>query len=92
MKELIRHAKTGGTLGCSDQVMVEFTTLRSGGQIKSRVRRLNFSRADFHLLKELVYGKLWKTALRDKGTEQSSQLFKNIYFGVQALPIPPCKK
>lgn len=82
MKEIIRHVKTGGILGCSDQALVEFTTLRDMGQIKSRVRTLNFRRADFHLLKELVYGMLWKTALRDKGMEQSLQLFNNNFLGV----------
>lgn len=57
MKELMRHVKTGGTLGCSDQALVEFTTLKDAGQIKSRARTL-FRRAHFHLLRELVYGML----------------------------------
>lgn len=81
MKELMRHVKTGGTLGCSDQALMEFTTLKDAGQIKSRARTL-FRRAHFHLLRELVYGMLWQTALKDKGTEESSQLFKNDFLGV----------
>lgn len=74
MKERIRHVNTGGTLG-----LVELTTLRDVGQIKKRGRTQNFRRADFHLFKELVYETLSETALRDKGTEQSSQLLRTFF-------------
>ena len=46
----------------------------------------------FQLFKELVDGTLWKTALRDKGAEQSWPLFKDILFRAQELSIPMCKK
>ena len=62
------------------------------GQLKSRVRTLNFRRANFQLVKELVDGTPWETALRDKGAEQSWQIFENIFLRAQDLSIPMCKK
>ena len=52
--ELIGHIKTGGSLGCSDHVLVEFAVLRDVGQAKSKVRTLNFRKAKFQLFKDLV--------------------------------------
>ena len=69
--ELIGDAKTGGSLGCSHHALVEFTVLKDTGQAKSKVRTLNFRKANFQLFKELVNRTLWETALRDKGAEQS---------------------
>ncbi|KFM04153.1 hypothetical protein AS27_10717, partial [Aptenodytes forsteri] len=34
----------------------------------------------------------WKTGLRDKGAEQSRQIFKNAFHRAQELSIPRCKK
>ena len=50
--ELIGDVKIGGSLGCSDLAMVEFAVLRSKGRAKSKVRALNFRKANFQLLKE----------------------------------------
>ncbi|KAK4807081.1 hypothetical protein QYF61_018422 [Mycteria americana] len=63
--ELIGDIKIGGSLGCSDHALVEFTVLRDMGQVKSIVRTLNFRKAKFQLFKELVNGTPWETALRD---------------------------
>ena len=46
----------GGKLGCSDHALVEFVILRNAFLAKSRVRTLNFRRAKFHLLRELLDG------------------------------------
>ena len=52
--ELIGDVKIGGSLGCSDPVLVEFTPLRDTGKVTSIVRTLNFRKANFQLFKELV--------------------------------------
>ena len=55
---------------------MEFTDLRDMGQVKSKVRTLNFRKAKFQPFKELVNRTPWKTALRDKGAEQKRQICK----------------
>ena len=92
MDELIKDIKISVSLGCSDHALVEFTILRDMGQVKSKVRTLNFRRVNFQLFKELVDGTPWEAALRDKGAEQSWQLFKDIFLKAQELSIPICKK
>ncbi|KFM11756.1 hypothetical protein AS27_15251, partial [Aptenodytes forsteri] len=56
------------------------------------VRTLNFRKANFQLLKELVNRNHWKTALRDEGAEQSWQIFQDTFHRAQELSIPRCKK
>ena len=90
--ELIGDVKIGGSLGCSDDALVEFTVLRDMGQVKSKVRTLNFRKAKFQLFKESVNGTPWETALRDKGAEQSWQIFKDAFHRAQELLIPSWKK
>jgi len=46
---------------------------------KSRVRTQNLRRANFRLFKELLDEILWETILRDLGSEQSWQLFKDSF-------------
>ncbi|KFQ63524.1 hypothetical protein N334_07076, partial [Pelecanus crispus] len=65
---------------------------RDMGQVKSKVRTLNFRNAKFQLFKELVNRTLWETALRDKGAEQSWQMFKDAFHKAQEPSIPRCKK
>jgi len=52
--ELNSDMKTGGSLGCSDHTLVEFTVLRDMGKAASTVRTLNFRKTNFQLFKELV--------------------------------------
>ena len=54
--KLIRDVKIGDSLGCSDHALVEFTVLRDMGQMKNKVKTLNFRKANFQLFKELVNG------------------------------------
>ncbi|KFQ77747.1 hypothetical protein N335_12351, partial [Phaethon lepturus] len=56
------------------------------------VRTLNFRKANFQTFKELVSRTPWETALRDKGTEQSWQIFKDAFHREQELSIPRGKK
>jgi len=90
--EIIRDIKTGGSLGCSDHALVEFTVLRDMGQEKSKVRTWNFRKANFLLFKELVSRTPWETALRHKGAAQSQQIFKATFYKAQQLSIPRCKQ
>jgi len=52
--ELGGDVKIGGSLGSSDHAVMELAVLRDMGQAKSEVRTLNFRKASFQLLKELV--------------------------------------
>lgn len=45
-----------GSLGGSDHALVEFAILRDMGQLKTRVRILNFRKVNFQLFKELMDG------------------------------------
>ncbi|KFV07293.1 hypothetical protein N339_07034, partial [Pterocles gutturalis] len=65
---------------------------RSMGQVKNQVRSLNFGRLNFQVFKELVERIPWETALRDKGAEQSCQIFKDTFHTAQELSVPSCKK
>ena len=65
--------------------------LRDMGQVKGRVRTLNFRRANFQLFKELMDGTPWEAVLRDKGAEQSWQLFKDIFLEHKSSQFPPVR-
>ena len=60
--------------------------------MKSIFSTLNCRRANFQLFKEIVRRTPWETVLRDRGTEQSWQLFKDVFHRAQELSIPKCKK
>ncbi|PKU34424.1 nedd4-binding protein 2-like 2 [Limosa lapponica baueri] len=90
--KLISDITIGGSLGCSDHALMEFAVLRDMGQARSKVRTLNFRKASFQLFKVLVNGTPWETALRDKGAEQSWQIFEDVFHRVQELSIPRSKK
>jgi len=77
--ELVGDVKIGGSLGYSDHALVELTLLREMGITKSIVRTLNFRRANFQLFKEIIRRTPWETVLRDRGTEQSWQVFKDVF-------------
>ena len=63
------------------------------GQVKSKVRTLNFRKENLQLFKELSqWDPSWETALRDEGAEQSWQIFKDAFHRAQELLIPQCKK
>ncbi|PKU36007.1 nedd4-binding protein 2-like 2 [Limosa lapponica baueri] len=90
--ELIRDVKIGGNLGCSDHALVEFTVLRDTCRTRSVVGTLSFRKTNLQVFKELVKRTLWEMVLRDKGAEQSWQIFKDAFHRAQELSIPRCKK
>lgn len=65
--------------------------LEGYGPVKSKVKTLNYRRVNVQLLKELVDGSPWETALSDNWAEDSWQLFKDVFLKVQKLSIPMCK-
>jgi len=69
--ELPDDVKTGGSLGCSDHALEEFTVLTDKCQVKIKVRILKFKKPKLQLFKEVISRTPWNTALRDKGAEQS---------------------
>ncbi|KAM6317421.1 uncharacterized protein O3Q21_008449 [Podargus strigoides] len=92
VSEFIRDVKIGGSLGCSDHALLQFTVLRCMSHMRSTVRTLNFRKTKFQLFKELVNRTPWETALKDKGAEQSWLIFKEAFHRAQELSIPRCKK
>jgi len=85
--ELIGDIRIRGCLGCSDHAMVESMHQRDMRQVKSKIRMLNFRKADFQLFRELVNKIPWETVLTGKGAEQSWQIFKEAFFRVHELSI-----
>ena len=90
--ELIGDTKIGGSLGCSDHALAEYTVLRHMGQAKSKVRTLNFRKANFQLFKESVSRTPWEMVFRDKDAEQSLQIFNYTFHRTQEFIVPRCKK
>jgi len=72
--ELISDVKTGGSLGCSDHALVEFTVVRDMGKARGIVRTLNFGKANFQLFNEFVSRTPWETVLRDRGRTELADL------------------
>ena len=48
-------------------------------QAKSKIKVLNFRKANFELFRYLVNIKPWKTVLMTKAVEQSRQIFKEAF-------------
>jgi len=68
-EEIIKEAKIGSSLGCSDYALIEFMISSNRSPAKSRV--LNCRRMSFHVFKELLDVISWETVLKDKGVEKS---------------------
>lgn len=86
---LTGEVKTGG---CSDHGLVEFSILRGTGQVKSKVKKTNIRKADFLMFTSLVHAILWETVFRDKGVNESWDIFWDIILMVQELSTPAYKK
>ena len=85
---LIGDIRIGGCQGCSDHATVEFILWRDMRKAKSKIRKLNFRKAHFQLIRKLVNKTSWKTVLMGKGGEQSWQIFKEGFLRMQELFIP----
>jgi len=89
---LVEHVKAGGSLGCSDHEMVEFRILCGGSRGISRIKTLDFRRANFGLFKELLGGIPWARALEGTGVQECWSLFKHHFLHAQDQGIPLSKK
>jgi len=56
------------------------------------VRTLNFRKSKFQFFKELVSKTPWETFLRDRGAEQSWQIFKDAFHRAQEPSVPKYKR
>ncbi|KFW94610.1 hypothetical protein N336_00311, partial [Phalacrocorax carbo] len=65
---------------------------RDMGKARRIVKTLNFRKEDFQLFKELVNRTSWEMVLRDKGTEESWQIFTDAFHKAQELSVPRYKK
>jgi len=77
---LVVDVKAGGRLSCSDHEMVEFRILHGGSMGISRIKTLNFRRANFGLFKELLGGIPWAGGSKSAGhslNDTSSMLRSN---------------
>jgi len=84
--------KVGGSLGSSDHEMTEFRILRGGSRAVSRIKSLDFRRANFDLFKDLLGGIPWGMALEGRGVQESWLLFKHHFLRTQDWCIPLSKK
>ncbi|CAM4545620.1 unnamed protein product [Lepidochelys olivacea] len=91
-EELIGEAKVDGNLGGSNHEMVEFRILTQGRKESSRIQTLDFRKADFDSLRELM-GKIpWENNMRGKGVQESWLYFKESLLRLQGQTIPMCRK
>jgi len=89
---LVEDVKAGDSLGCSDHKMVEFRVLHGGSRVISRIKTLDFRRANFGLFKDLLGGMPWVRTLEGRGVQESWSLFKYHFLHAQDWCIPLCKK
>jgi len=81
-EKLIEDVKVGCSLSCSDHEMVEFRILRRGSSARSRIKSLDYRRANFGLFKDLLGGIPWVRTLEGRGVQESWSLFKHHFLCV----------
>lgn len=64
--------KLKDSLGCSDHEMLEIKFLRVSKRVCSKITALDFSRADFHLFRELLGRVTWG----EEGPKKAGSLIK----------------
>ena len=90
---LVRDVKVGGTLGCSDHEMMEFRIMGTTHKTtRSKIRALDFRRANFDLFKKLLGEIPWAGALEGKGAQESWLAFKDHFLQAQDRCFPKRKK
>ncbi|CAM4697277.1 unnamed protein product [Lepidochelys kempii] len=90
--ELVGEAKVDGNLGGSDHELVEFRILTQGRKVSSRIRTLDFRKADFDFLRERMARIPWGTNLKGKGVQESWLYFKESLLRLQGQTIPMSRK
>jgi len=68
---LVGNVKVKGSLGCSDHEIMDFKILRAVRQVRSKSATLDFRRADFGLLRDLLGRIPWDKALEGRGAQES---------------------
>ncbi|CAM5177685.1 unnamed protein product [Eretmochelys imbricata] len=91
-EELVGETKVDGNVGGSDQEMVEFRILTQGRKESSRIRTLDFRKAHFDSLRELMGRIPWQNNMRRKGVQKSWLYFKESLLRLQGQTIPMCRK
>jgi len=92
IERLVEDVKVGGSLGSSDHEMVKFRILCGGSRAISRIKTLDFRRANFSLFKELLGRIPWVRTLEGRGVQESWSLFKHHFLHAQDQCIPLSKK
>ncbi|CAM4712535.1 unnamed protein product [Lepidochelys kempii] len=72
--------------------MVEFRILTQGTKESSRIRTLDFRKADFDFLEELMGRIPWENNMREKEVQESCLYFKESLLRLQGQTIPMCRK
>ncbi|CAM4499672.1 unnamed protein product [Lepidochelys kempii] len=90
--ELVGEAKMDGNLGGIDHELVEFRILTQGRKVSSRIRTLDFRKADFDSLRERMARIPWGTNLKGKGVQESWLYFKESLLRLQGQTIPMSRK
>ncbi|PKU48078.1 glycerol kinase [Limosa lapponica baueri] len=89
---LVGNVKLKGSLGCSDHEMVEFKILRAARRVRSKLTTLEFRRADFGLLRDLLGKVTWEKVLKRRGVQESWLVFKDHLLQAQEQCIPRKKE
>ncbi|CAM5085999.1 unnamed protein product [Natator depressus] len=90
--ELVGEAKVDGNLGGSDHELVEFRILTQGRKVSSRIRTLDFRKADFDSLREQMARIPWRTNMKGKGVQESWLYFKESLLRLQGQTIPMSRR
>ncbi|PKU48494.1 rna-directed dna polymerase from mobile element jockey-like [Limosa lapponica baueri] len=80
---LVGNVKLKCSFGCRDHEMVEFKILRAARRVRSKLTTLNFRRADFGLLRDLISRVTWEKVLEGRGAQESWSVFKDHLFQAQ---------
>jgi len=68
---LVGNVKIKGSLGCSDNEVVEFKILRAARRTHTKLTALDFRRADFGVFRDLVDRVLWNKTLEGREAQES---------------------
>ncbi|PKU30746.1 dtw domain-containing protein 2 [Limosa lapponica baueri] len=68
---LVGNVKLKVSLGCSDHKMVEFKVLGAARRVHNKLATLDFRRADFGLLRDLLVRVTWEKVLEERGAQES---------------------
>jgi len=91
-ERLVGNVKVKGSLGCSNHEMVAFKILRAARRVCSKLATLDFRRADFGLLRDLLGRVPWDKPLEGGGAQESWSVFKDHLLQAQERCIPTKRK